>query len=90
MQAQVAAGAMVLENQTVPSGQLWAGQPAKFVRDLTLEEKSSLGAQAERNVDLAAKHKEEHARSEAERQSRRDYLEFDKNSPATTLHEHPF
>ena len=89
-QAQVAAGALLLEHQTVPSGQLWAGQPAKFVRDLTADEKSALGSQAALNVALAAKHSEEHARSEAERQTRRDYLEFDKNSPATTLHEHPF
>ncbi len=89
-QAQVGAGALVLEHQTVPDGQLWAGQPAKFVRDLTAEERSALATQAANNVELAAKHQDEHARSEAERQTRRDFVEFDRNSPATTLHEHPF
>jgi carbonic anhydrase/acetyltransferase-like protein (isoleucine patch superfamily) len=88
--AQVGAGAMVLENQTVPDGQLWDGRPAKFVRALTDEEKGAHATKAVGNVELAAKHREEHARSEAERQTRRDFLEFDRNSPATTLHEHPF
>jgi carbonic anhydrase/acetyltransferase-like protein (isoleucine patch superfamily) len=34
----VAAGAVVLPNTLVPSGQLWAGNPAAYVRDLTEEE----------------------------------------------------
>ena len=36
--AMVAAGAMVTPNKRVPKGQLWAGRPAKYFRDLTAEE----------------------------------------------------
>jgi len=32
--AMVAAGALVTPNKRVPKGQLWAGNPAKFMRDL--------------------------------------------------------
>ena len=32
--AMVAAGALVTPGKTVPSGQLWAGSPAKLMREL--------------------------------------------------------
>lgn len=35
----VSAGAVVEENTTVPSGQIFAGAPAKYLRDLTQAEK---------------------------------------------------
>ena len=35
----VSAGAVVAEGTTVPSGQIFAGAPAKYLRDLTQEEK---------------------------------------------------
>lgn len=38
----VAAGAVVLPETLVPSGQLWAGNPAIFVRDVTDEEIANL------------------------------------------------
>ena len=34
----VAAGALVTPGKRVPSGQLWAGSPARYVRDVTAEE----------------------------------------------------
>lgn len=34
----IAAGAVVLPETHVPKGQLWAGNPAKYVRDVTAEE----------------------------------------------------
>lgn len=37
--AVVASGAIVPDNTTVPSGQIWAGSPARYLRDLTQEEK---------------------------------------------------
>lgn len=37
--AVVSAGAVVEEGVTVPSGQIFAGCPAKYLRDLTQEEK---------------------------------------------------
>lgn len=36
--AMVAAGALVTPGKRVPAGQLWAGSPAKYFRDLTPEE----------------------------------------------------
>jgi carbonic anhydrase/acetyltransferase-like protein (isoleucine patch superfamily) len=38
----VASGAHVLEGTTVPSGQVWAGSPAHYLRDVTQEEKHLL------------------------------------------------
>ncbi len=52
--AQVAAGALVTPNKRVPKGQLWAGSPAKFFRDLTLEE--------QRFIDISAENYVRHAR----------------------------
>lgn len=37
--AVVAAGAQIPEGVSVPSGQVWAGAPARYLRDLTQEEK---------------------------------------------------
>ena len=36
--SMIAAGAVVLPETHVPSGQLWAGNPAKYVRDVTEDE----------------------------------------------------
>ena len=36
--AMVAAGAVVTPGKVVPTGELWAGSPAKKMRDLTPEE----------------------------------------------------
>ena len=35
----LSAGAVLSEDEVVPSGQIWAGAPAKYLRDLTQEEK---------------------------------------------------
>src|SRR4051812_8373847 len=37
--AMVAAGALVTPGKLVPAGQLWGGSPARFMRELTPEEK---------------------------------------------------
>ncbi len=39
--SMIAAGSVVLPHTTVPSGQLWAGNPAVFIRNLTHEESES-------------------------------------------------
>lgn len=36
--AMLAAGAMLTPGKRIPAGQLWAGRPAKFLRDLTEEQ----------------------------------------------------
>ena len=33
--AMLAAGAILTPNKRIPAGQLWAGSPAKYMRDLT-------------------------------------------------------
>jgi carbonic anhydrase/acetyltransferase-like protein (isoleucine patch superfamily) len=56
--AMLAAGAMLTPGRRIPSGQLWAGRPAKYVRDLRPEE---LGHQREgvaHYVALAKAHAE--------------------------------
>ena len=61
--AMVAAGAVVGQGKVVASGQLWAGVPAVHVRDLTAAEKVSIAATAADNVEWAAMHAKEAAKS---------------------------
>ena len=51
-QAMVAAGAMVTPGKTVPSGELWAGRPAKKMRDLTEGEMAELRISALRYIEF--------------------------------------
>ena len=51
--AQVAAGALVTPGKRVPKGQLWAGSPAKYFRDLTEEEQRFIPISAENYVKHA-------------------------------------
>mmetsp|Transcript_18392 Transcript_18392/g.56172 ORF Transcript_18392/g.56172 Transcript_18392/m.56172 type:complete len:275 (-) Transcript_18392:341-1165(-) len=57
--AMVAPGSIVTMGVTVPSGQLWAGVPARFVRELTPEEIASIDAMAAENAALAEEHRVE-------------------------------
>lgn len=50
--AMVAAGALVTPGKTVPSGQLWAGSPARYMRDLTEQELKFLEISAARYTIL--------------------------------------
>lgn len=50
--AMVAAGALIAPGKRVGAGQLWAGTPAKYVRDVTPEETASFPEQIQRYVDL--------------------------------------
>lgn len=54
--AMVAAGALVTPGKRVPSGQLWAGSPARFMRELTAEEKAYIPYSAKHYVELAARY----------------------------------
>ena len=53
-QSLVAAGAVIGRNVVVKSGELWAGNPAKKLRDLTSEEKERLAYQASEYVQQAS------------------------------------
>ena len=54
--AMLAAGAMLTPGRRIPSGQLWAGRPAKYVRDLTAEELEGMRAGVAHYVALAEAH----------------------------------
>lgn len=56
-QALVAAGSLVSPGKVVPEGQLWAGNPARFKRDLSVEERGYLGWNAGHYVRTGAIHK---------------------------------
>jgi carbonic anhydrase/acetyltransferase-like protein (isoleucine patch superfamily) len=54
--AMLAAGAMLTQGKRIPSGQLWAGRPAKYVRDLDAEELAGMRAGVAHYVMLARMH----------------------------------
>ncbi|PCI98430.1 MAG: gamma carbonic anhydrase family protein [Alphaproteobacteria bacterium] len=53
----LAAGALLTPNKRVPSGELWAGSPAKYMRDLTDKERAYLKWSAPHYVELGREHK---------------------------------
>lgn len=55
--AMLAAGAMLTPGKRIPSGQLWAGRPAKYVRDLTPEDIARNRAGVAGYVELARMHR---------------------------------
>lgn len=57
--AIVAAGAVVTPNTEIPSGQIWAGNPAKFLRSVTEHEADFIPESADSYSSLARKHAEE-------------------------------
>lgn len=54
----LAAGAMLTPGKRIPAGQLWAGRPAKYVRDLTAAELEAHQAGVAHYVALAKAHRE--------------------------------
>lgn len=55
--AMVAAGALLTPNKRVPSGELWGGSPARYIRDLTEEQRNTLTSGAEHYAELAQVYK---------------------------------
>ncbi len=51
--AMVAAGAIVTPRTRVLKGQIWAGNPARFMRDMTEKEKANIPWTAQHYVELA-------------------------------------
>lgn len=52
----VAPGASIDRDTVVKKGEIWAGNPAKKLRDLSLEERERLRIEAEKYIDVAQKH----------------------------------
>ena len=55
-EAMLAAGAMLTQGKRIPSGQLWAGRPAKYVRDLRAEDLVGMRMGVAHYVELAKRH----------------------------------
>jgi carbonic anhydrase/acetyltransferase-like protein (isoleucine patch superfamily) len=80
--AMVAAGSLVTQKTTVPAGEIWAGNPAKFLRKLTAQETAFITKSAESYFESAKVHAEENAKSfetiEADKEARaKDALQSD-------------
>jgi carbonic anhydrase/acetyltransferase-like protein (isoleucine patch superfamily) len=56
--AMLAAGAMLTPGKRIPSGQLWAGRPARYVRELSPEELAAQRAGVAHYVELGRAHAE--------------------------------
>ena len=54
--AMLAAGAMLTPGKRIPAGQLWAGRPAKYVRDLSEADLAGMRAGVAHYVELARGH----------------------------------
>ncbi|KAH7283397.1 hypothetical protein KP509_34G005500 [Ceratopteris richardii] len=61
--AMVGAGSLVKQNTRIPSGEVWAGNPAKLLRKLTEEEKAFFIKSAEDYMKLAETHAEENSKT---------------------------
>lgn len=55
-QSFVAAGAVIERGQIIKEGEMWGGNPARKLRDLTAEERGRLRTQAEKYIDVAQSH----------------------------------
>ena len=60
--AWVAAGALVTPGKRVPKGQVWAGNPAKFMRDMKQEETAFIPVSSNNYVELAREYRDEDLR----------------------------
>lgn len=49
----VAAGALVTPGKVIKNGEIWAGNPAKFFREMTQEEKDFIAISAQNYVELS-------------------------------------
>ncbi len=56
-EAMVAAGTLVTPGKKVFSGEIWAGSPARYLRDLSEEERLYIPISASNYVELAKEHK---------------------------------
>ena len=56
-EGMVAAGALVAPNKRIPQRQMWAGSPARFVRDVKPEELKSFADAVDRYVSLGEEYR---------------------------------
>lgn len=58
----LAAGAVLTPGKVVKSGQIWAGNPAKYFRDMNEAEKNYIKTSADNYAELAREYKEEESK----------------------------
>ena len=56
--SMLAAGALLAPRKVVPTGQLWAGTPAKFFRELTTADRAEFNHRAEQYAALGQEYRE--------------------------------
>ncbi|TVU37556.1 hypothetical protein EJB05_10876 [Eragrostis curvula] len=61
--SMVGAGSLVKQNTRIPSGEVWVGNPAKFLRKLTEEEIEFIAQSATNYINLAQVHAAENSKS---------------------------
>jgi carbonic anhydrase/acetyltransferase-like protein (isoleucine patch superfamily) len=54
--AMAAAGSLVTPGKRIPRGQLWAGRPARYLRELTPDDHAAFAERAAHYVELAAEY----------------------------------
>jgi len=57
-EAMLAAGALLTQGKRIPAGQLWAGRPARYVRDLTSADLAGMKLGVAHYVELGKRHRE--------------------------------
>ncbi|EGG14903.1 trimeric LpxA-like domain-containing protein [Cavenderia fasciculata] len=72
--AHLEAGSLVASGKRVPAGQLWGGSPARFIRDVTAQEKSHHDTILQDTITLSAEHEAQHAKSA--KQQHMEYLDY--------------
>ncbi|RCV23840.1 hypothetical protein SEVIR_5G035000v4 [Setaria viridis] len=76
----VAAGALVRQNTRIPSGEVWGGNPAKFLRKLTDDEIAFIAESAANYFSLSKEHAAENAKP-------LEKVEFEKVLPKKFAHQ---
>jgi carbonic anhydrase/acetyltransferase-like protein (isoleucine patch superfamily) len=64
----VGSGSIVPAETKIPSGEYWAGSPARFVRKVTESEVTKRPQEAEKYHELAVTHDKEHSRTQQQRE----------------------
>ena len=77
-ESMIAAGSIVPPNKTVPSGELWSGVPARYIRDLTSDERAFVATCALEASTLAQAHARESRKSFDTLEGEKEKLFFDK------------
>jgi len=69
------AGSVLTPGKRVPANQVWSGNPAKYVRDVTQEDLATHSESLEKIKELSNIHYQYHAGSDLERQEAKDFAD---------------